>query len=150
MRVEVPIEIERPVDHVWEYLVDAENLPEWSSDFESCVRAGNDRGPIGEGATYRFKLRAPAREGTLEYVEWEPRRRLRWDGEPIRATGGSMRPSGGFLVEAAGEGRTRVCLVFEPEPGGAMKLLTPLIRRSIQRGRTADAARLKEILEGGS
>ena len=143
----MPVEIGRPIDEVWEYLVDAQNLPEWSDDFESCVRAGNERGPIGEGATYRFKLRAPARDGMFAYVEWEPRRRLRWDGEPIRASGGSMRPRGGFELEDAGHGRTRVRLIFEPEPGGALRLLTPLIRRSIQRGRTADAARLKELLE---
>ena len=143
----MPIEVGRPLDEVWEYLADSENLPDWSDDFESCVRAGNDRGPIGEGTTYRFKLRAPAREGTFQYVDWDPRRRLRWDGDPIRATGGSIRPRGGYHVEAVGDDRTRVCLVFEPEPGGAMKLLTPLIRRSIRRGRTADAARLKQILE---
>ena len=143
----MPVEIGRPIDEVWEYLIDAQNLPEWSDDFESCVRAGNDRGPIGEGTAYSFKLRAPAREGTFAYVEWEPRRRVRWDGEPIRATGGSMRPRGGFELEDAGDGRTRVRLIFEPEPGGALRLLTPLIRRSIQRGRTADAARLKELLE---
>lgn len=143
----MPVVIARPVDTVWGYLADAENLPEWSDDFESCVRAGNDRGPIGEGTSYRFRLRAPAREGTFEYVEFTPRQRVRWDGDPIRATGGSMRPRGGFEVEDAGDDRTSVRLVFEPEPGGAMKLLTPLIRRSIQRGRTSDAARLKAILE---
>jgi uncharacterized protein YndB with AHSA1/START domain len=150
MRVEVKVEVARPRKDVWAFLADSENLPRWSDDFASCERDPADRDPIGRGARFHYRLNAPARAGSFEYVEFEPSEHLRWEGEPIKATGGTMRPCGGYELQDAEDGfRTLVCLVFEPRFGGALRLLSPLIRRSIHRGRTADAARLKEILERG-
>ena len=88
--------------------------------------------------------------GTLEYVEFDPGRRLAWDADRIKANGGWARPRVAYTLEDAGDdgaAGTRVTVEVDAEFGGPIKVLAPLIRRSILRGRTADAARLKELLE---
>jgi uncharacterized protein YndB with AHSA1/START domain len=146
MQVEVKVEIERPRAEVWEFLANSENLPRWSSDFAACSRHADDRDPPGAGARYDFTMNLPARSGTLEYVEFEPNRRLAWEADRIKANGGWARPKVAYTLDDEA-GTTVVAIEVEAEFGGTIRLLSPLIRRSILRGRTADAARLKEVLE---
>ena len=49
----------------------------------------------------------------------------------------------------AGEGMTRVRIRNRGGPGGAMRLLDPVMRRMVRRQVGKDLERLKQILESG-
>jgi uncharacterized membrane protein len=67
------IQIERPVQEVFPFLSDLENLPKWNY-FVTQVRKLSE-GPIGIGATYHQTRKTD--EQTLKIVELEPQRKIR-------------------------------------------------------------------------
>jgi uncharacterized protein YndB with AHSA1/START domain len=83
MRIETSVAIARPPEHVWAFVADPRNDPAWCSKVVSVEQtAGN--GP-GLGARYVARhrpkpLQRPA-ELTMDVVEFDPPRRLRWREE---------------------------------------------------------------------
>jgi uncharacterized protein YndB with AHSA1/START domain len=143
--VEVAVEIERPSERVWAFVSDLERLPKWLEEFEAVVKESD--GPVGKGTVYRYTLAPGHRSATLEVVEWQPGRRLAWDGPPLRSRGGGARPRGFFEVTATGERGTSLVSRYQPELTGTLALMRPAIKRWLRRQRTADARRLKWLLE---
>jgi uncharacterized protein YndB with AHSA1/START domain len=87
VRIEKTIAIARPVEEVWEFVVDARNDPQWCEKVVSVEQLAGD-GP-GRDARYRvmhsprpFK---PAVELTMDVVEFDPPHRLRWREEDADA-----------------------------------------------------------------
>ena len=140
MSVSVEVTIERPPEEVFAQLADARRLPGWMEEFESV-----EGGPPGPGAGYRYRMRRGA-ESTFAYVEFDPPRRIRWSGPPVKTGPGSLAPDGTFPAEPAG-GASRVRMELDPRPGGILRALTPLLRRSMRSGAVQDLARLKAQLE---
>ena len=142
----VEIEIERPPSEVWSVLSDTERLPEWFAEFEED--AGRPReGPLGLGAVVHYTLRQGNGSGTFEIVEWDPPRRLAWDGPPLRWAGGAARPRGSHALAEAGDGRTLVVSRYHPELSGTQVLLRPYLKRWLRRERHASARALKAMVE---
>jgi uncharacterized protein YndB with AHSA1/START domain len=139
------VEIQRPREEVFGYLAHGEKLPDWVHEFEEVEQ--ESEGEPSQGTTYRYRMRRGG-ESTFEWSEFEPGRRIAWDGPPLKSGPGSMRPRGSYEVEDA-DGATRVRMTQDPEMAGFMKLMAPFIRRSIRRGGPKGLERLKEILEGG-
>jgi uncharacterized protein YndB with AHSA1/START domain len=139
------VEIERPPSAVWSFVSDVERLPEWLGDF-AAARKESD-GPTGVGTIVRYTLQPGNRSGTYEIVEWDPPRRLAWDGPPLRWAGGGARPRGSFALAPAGEGRTLLVSRYQPELTGTQVLLRPYLERWLRRRRLADAQTLKACLE---
>jgi uncharacterized protein YndB with AHSA1/START domain len=82
--VEIREEIERPLADVWAMVSDATRLPQWLGEFEHVVQ--ESEGPVGKGTVFRYTL-SPGpgeRSALLEWVDWQPERRLTWDGPPWR------------------------------------------------------------------
>jgi uncharacterized protein YndB with AHSA1/START domain len=102
-------------------------------------------GPPGLGATYRYRMSRGA-ESAFEYREFDPPRRLRWAGPPLRTGPGSLAPNGSFTVEPA-NGGSRVRVELDPRASGLLRALMPLLRRSMRGGAVQDLARLKALLE---
>jgi uncharacterized protein YndB with AHSA1/START domain len=106
--VAIEIEIERPVDEVWAFVCDLTRLPEWLGEFEKVVNESS--GPVGKGV-FRYTVVPGPRSATLELVEWEPGRRLAWDGPPLPWAGGvagsNVRRDGYGGVAADGEQSSR-------------------------------------------
>lgn len=138
------IKIERPVEEVWAFVSDLTRLPLWLDEFEEVVIQSD--GPVGKGSVLRYTVQPGARSATLELVEWEPGRRLAWDGPPLPWAGGGARPRGWFEVQATEHG-TRFRSHYEPELRGTMVLLRPYLRRWLKKQRAIDTARLKSLLE---
>lgn len=141
----VEIEIERPPSEVWSVLSDAERLPEWFAEFEEARQ--ESAGPSGLGTVIRYTLRTGHRSGTFEIVEWDPPRRLAWDGPPLRWAGGGARPRGSHALAQAGDGRTLVVSRYHPELSGTQVLLRPYLKRWLRRERHASARALKAMVE---
>jgi uncharacterized protein YndB with AHSA1/START domain len=143
MTVSVEVTVERPPEQVFPVVADGERLPEWMEDFERVEQVSE--GAPALGTEYRYKMRR-APESTFQWSEFEPGRRVRWSGPPVKAGPGSLEPRGGIDVEPAAEG-SRVRVTLDPVPRGAMKLLLPIMRRSMRNGAVQNLSRLKALLE---
>jgi uncharacterized membrane protein len=99
------IDVEAPVDHVWEVLRDVERWPEWASTVTSVRRL--DDGALAVGS--RARIEQP-RIPPTEYVvtELEPGRSFTWV-----ATGPGVRTTARHVLEEFDSGRTRVTLAVE-------------------------------------
>jgi uncharacterized membrane protein len=83
MRIEKAIEIRRPAEDVWAFVADARNDPQWCHKVRSVEQVAGD-GP-GPQARYRIlhsprPLKPPV-EMTVNVIEFEPPRHLRWREE---------------------------------------------------------------------
>ena len=143
--VEIVVEIERPPEEVWRFVANGERSPEWLGDFEAVVKETD--GPVGRGTVFRYTLAAGHRSATYGVVDWQPGRRLAWDGPPLRSRGGGAQPRGFHEVTAAGKGRTRLVSRYQPELTGILVLMRPAAKRWLRKQRAADARRLKQLLE---
>ena len=145
MRIETELEIERPPGEVFEYLADGENLPRWMDEFAEVQKVSD--GPIGKGTTYAYKMkRGPS--STFQWSEYEPGYKVAWEGPAVGAGVGKLEPRGSFEIEPIRTG-ARVRGTLRPQTRGLLKLLSPLMARSIRMGSARDFLRLKRILEGG-
>lgn len=79
--------IQRPVDDVFAFLADFENIPTWNSAILETRKTSP--GPVGAGTTYRQRRSIPDRsEEGFEVIVFEPTSRLEIHGEigPFTAT----------------------------------------------------------------
>jgi hypothetical protein len=127
-------------------LTDTTRLPEWFAEF-AAARDDPDS-PAGVGAVVHYTLKGN-RSGIFETVEWDPPRRVAWDGPPLRAPGGAFRPRGSHELADAGEGRTLVKSHYRPEASGLQVLLRPYLSYWLRRERRESAQALKRLVEGG-
>ena len=99
------IDVEAPVEQVWEVLREVERWPEWAPTVTSVRRL--DDGPLAVGS--RVRVEQP-RIPPTEYVvtELEPSRSFTWV-----ATGPGVRTTARHLLEELGTGGTRVTLAVE-------------------------------------
>jgi uncharacterized membrane protein len=140
-KLEISTVINRPVEEVFAFVSNYENLPTWSS-LSSEVKKTSE-GPIGVGTTHRTVVKFLGRrlEGEAEVTEYEPNR--------IYA---SKSKSGPFPVKnrltfERVAGGTRVSLMTEGEPGGFFKLAEPLLVSMLKRQFDGDFANLKDLME---
>ena len=147
LEVTVSVEIAAPRAAVWAFVSDPERSPDWLEEFESSHQESD--GPPGVGAVIRYTVGPGHRSGTYEIIEWEPGRRLAWDGEPLAWAGGAARPRGWFELADAGAGRTRFTGHFAPELSGTQALMRPYLKRWVRRQRREDFQKLKALLEEG-
>ena len=133
------IDIEAPVDRVWEVLRDVERWPEWTSTVTSVRRL--DDGPLAVGS--RARIEQP-RIPPTEYVvtELEPSRSFTWV-----ATGPGVRTTARHLLEALGTGGTRVTLAVE-QAGLLGAVMGRFYRRLTDRYLATEAEGIKARSEG--
>jgi uncharacterized membrane protein len=133
------IDIEAPVDRVWEVLRDVERWPEWTSTVTSVRRL--DDGPLAVGS--RARIEQP-RIPPTEYVvtELEPSRSFTWV-----ATGPGVRTTARHLLQALDTGGTRVTLAVE-QAGLLGAVMGRFYRRLTDRYLATEAEGIKARSEG--
>ena len=143
VRFELSVDIDRPVHEVWEYLTDPERVPEWQASAESSHQVSD--GPMRVGTRLRDERRFMGRRASseVEVTEYEPERLFTLHGlsGPVR-----------FTVRhrlSEGNGRTRLDVEADADPGGIGRLMRPMIERAAAHERRADFQRLKRRLEAG-
>jgi uncharacterized protein YndB with AHSA1/START domain len=144
MHLEAQIVVTAPRAEVFDYLAHAEYLPEYASDFV-WVRRIQGAKP-GLDAEYAYKMKRGT-EGTFRHSVYEPHSRLVWQGPPARSGPGTMAPSGMWELSDIERG-TRVNLVMSPTPGGLLRIMAPVISKSVARQLPSSLTHLKERLEG--
>ena len=131
---EASIELDAPIDEVWDVVVDIETAPDWQNGFESVeVIERDDQGRVlvantesdAKVKTVKTRLRFSYDEPHL--VEW-------------RQEKGDLKSLvGAWELEDLGDGRTHVTYRLEGDPG---RVLGMMIRGPVE-------GRIREILVGG-
>jgi len=141
MRVERSISIARPSAAVFSYIADVRNDPSWHTDVLE-VRSSTDAVEMGTVFDVKVKPSMGVSEGTMTVSRFEPGTLIEFHGRM-----GRMAPTVTNICEPAADG-TRVTRRIELEPHGAMRVMTPMIKRKIAKSNEGFLANLKQLLEG--
>ena len=139
------VDINRPVEAVWEYLADPNKNIEWESGVEEMVLTSE--GPIGVGSKGRRVETYMGRdESEWEITEWTPNKKAAMTYESDKFAG-----DGEYNVESI-DGGTRISYRFGGSPTKLflklfMTPLMPLFSMMINRTARKNFGKLKEILE---
>jgi uncharacterized membrane protein len=142
VRFSFTLEIDRPVDEVFAYVTNLENLPAWQG---SAVEARQvSEGPMRVGAKLREVRKFLGRriESELEVTEFEPGRKF-----SLKVMSGPLPYSVEHAFESF-DARTRITVVGEGDAGGFFKVAEPMVVRAAKRQARGDFETLKKILEG--
>ncbi len=137
----VETQIARPVHDVFAYAIDPDRLATWQTNTVSAERL--DDGPYGVGSRLREVHRAPGGKelaSVVEVVEFVPDRVFALavrEGTPIHA----------HMTFDPADGGTRMRFRAHGRLTGAMRLLEPLIGRTLRKQFTQQVATLKRVLE---
>src|SRR5260221_11205758 len=140
-RIEINLVINRPVEEVFAFVSNSENLPRWISTVLECKKTS--KGPLGVGGTFSSRLTFLGREfdGNLVVTEHEPNRiyasKMAEVPFPLETR---------YILKLV-ENATHVAFVVEGEPGGCFKFAEPLVVSMAKRAYEADLQDLKEMLE---
>ena len=141
IRVSDSVVIARPVDVVFAFVADHENLPAWTVGVKQSQRLTS--GPPDAGSTYRvvgMLLGRPV-ESSYQVTAFEPDRGFQ---------GTMTSPMFGFSEQYRFEpdqDGTRVRMSANVEPHGVFRLLAPIMTAGVRRQVRADHRRLKTVLE---
>ncbi|MAG35854.1 MAG: hypothetical protein CL878_06390 [Dehalococcoidia bacterium] len=147
MRAETRIEVERPIEDVWAFVADIENMGQWVDGVsEPRMSNGND---MGEGATFTSKYTYGGKTHTLDYevTAYKPPKRL-----AMRSTEGPFPFDGELDLETVGGG-TLVTNTIDAGSDGTfttvmVALFGPVLRMMMRRRLHQELVSLKGILEG--
>ena len=141
MRIEESVEINRPLQEVYEYVSNPENLPEWAG---TVIEIRKDTsGPLLEGSTFISfgKFLGRRVESPFKVTAHESPRL-----HSHKSMGGPL-PTAWTLTFEEVTGGTRYTQVAEGEPGSFFGLVGPLLERVGRRQFRTDLENLKDLLE---
>ena len=142
-RTEHSVEIDRPAEEVFPWLLAEDKVPQWTTGLQSYERL--DSGPLAEGARFRQRLQVSGERFTveLEVTGYEPPRRAesRFEVRGIDVVN---------VYELAGaKGSTTVTQSIEASGGGLKgRILIPVLQPHLERKLKADLAALRNVLTG--
>lgn len=142
MRVEESVEINRPLQAVFNYVSDVGNYPEWMAH---ALEVRKDTpGPPQQSDRFVVAIKSVGRrfETPYERTSYEADRRY-----TDRAVGGPIPNQRWHSAFQEVPGGTRFTRAVEVESGGLLKLLEPLQKRAAERQLTKDLQTLKHVVE---
>ena len=132
------------VDEAWEVLTDVERIPEWQAEAGIKRVTRTDSGPMGVGSTFRMERHAQGRTAGIDATMtlWEPSHRFAFD------TIDDSRFVGRFdtKLDPAAGGGTDLIWTVDMHPPGLWRLMSPVIRRAIDKAADVDFANLQQKL----
>lgn len=141
LHAEHSVTINRPPQAVFDYLADGTHNRDWRSGVVEIRRITEAQ---GQGASYRQVLTGPGGrriDGDYRVTVFDPPRRLEFV-----VTAGPARPAGVFELTENPDQSTSVRFTLDIQPSGLMKLMTPMISKTM-RTEVAQLDTLKEVLE---
>src|SRR6266498_4725826 len=124
---EQTIVINRPINEVFDFILDGKNSPYWRPAVIDIQPLPGK--PAGVGAVYKQGLKGPGGrriDGDYELVEVKPNALIKF-----AVIAGPARPTGTYQFETV-DNSTRVTFVLDFKTRGLMKLMEPMINRTMQ------------------
>jgi hypothetical protein len=140
-RIEESIEIKRPVEKVFAYTTDAKNWLKWQSFILDAEQTS--QGPMNVGTTFKGVSRMMGRSMKWTAIATEYESNKKW-GKNI--TCGSMAIEEHVIYNPV-KGGTTFTIVYDMKAGGLLKLLSPVMARSMRKETKKSCGNLKSILE---
>jgi uncharacterized membrane protein len=134
--------INRPVEDVFAFISDKENLPQWASDILS-VKLTSD-GPKAVGTTFLIVAQAPGQKVETQYTYTTYEKNKTFGGRGVAEP--MMVFNDYYQFEPRDQG-THVTLRLEISPRGLFRLLQPVMRLMIGKTTHAELAKAKKVLE---
>ena len=140
-RIEIDVDINRPVEEVFDFVSNSENLPRWRATALAVKKAS--AGPLTLGGIFRGRFTFLGRQfdGNLEVTAHQANHVY-----ATKMTAGPFPLETRYTFEAI-EGGTRIHFVMEGEPGGFFKMAEPVVVNVARRSYETDLQNLKDILE---
>lgn len=140
---EVITEIDRPVEEVFSFLADGENDPKFSPRVLKIAKTTD--GPAGVDTVYRSTVKDAGIKTHREFriTEFEPPRSIRWTETSKNLVTGE----GGYDLEPAGDGRTRVRLFNTLTGHGPGKLIVGAALKAARKEADDFGKRIKSAVE---
>jgi uncharacterized protein YndB with AHSA1/START domain len=135
------VTIRRPVQDVFAFLAEFENLPKWNYAIVETEKTSP--GPVGVGTTYRQLRSIPTRsEEAFQVTAFEPTHHLEIRGEigPFTATIN-------YLLGPSDDGTRLTNTVVLQPASGRLRLLAPLAASRVKKAVAANLDTLKQLLE---
>lgn len=140
----IETEIARPPAGVFAHATDPALLSTWQANTVSAAVEGG--GPVALGARLREVHRGPGgRElpSLVEVTAYEPDRRF-----ALKIVEGALPVDADLRFEPLRDGAaTRITFRAHGQPTGPLRLLQPVLARTLRKQFATDCARLKEVLE---
>jgi uncharacterized protein YndB with AHSA1/START domain len=138
------VEIDRPAEQVFAFLADGENDPKFSSRVIEIKKTSD--GPVGVGTVYASTVKDAGVKTKREFeiTEFDAPRRIRWTE---RSKNPVVVPQGGYDLEPAGDGATKLAFFNDLEGRGFGKLIAGFALRSARKGADDFAHSIKAAVE---
>lgn len=134
------VTIQRPVEDVFAFLADFENIPKWNYAIVETKKVSP--GPVGVGTAYRQTRSVPrSSEEGFQVTVFEPASRLEVQGKI-----GPFRARLSYVLEPTGGG-TRLTNAVELRSSGVLTLAGSLATSRVKHAVAANLDTLKQILE---
>ena len=139
------VTIDRPVDDVWNFMLDISNMPRWEDSGAEWKQTS--AGPIGVGTTFQSTVRLLGRKamsGNLRVTAFE--RNRTFTVEVADGVGKGTKFS--YVIEPVDARRTRLRRMTEVEFRGVASLLRPFLSPIARKASGIEANNVKRLLEG--
>jgi hypothetical protein len=136
--------VDRPIDEVFAFLADGTNDPKFSPRVQEIKKTTD--GPVGVGTVYESTVKDAGMKSsrTFEITEFDAPTKIRW---AERSENAITVPDGGYDLEAAGEGQTKVTIRNTFEGHGFGKVIIGFATRSAAKDAPKMAERIKAAAE---
>ena len=131
------VQIARPVEEVFDYLLQFENEVNWNQSLTRCELLSGESGVVGAKYQQARKMMGQEMTASIELTDIEPGKRF-----VFRGTGGPAKITGTYEV-AASDGGSLVTASLEA--GTMTSLMKPVIKPQLEKS----LAELKKLLEEG-
>jgi uncharacterized protein YndB with AHSA1/START domain len=145
--IEHHITIDKPVEEVWKFLTDFENIPRWDIGVRETRKTSS--GPAGLGTTFQNAGPFLGHDAVREYkvTEYEPNKKVRVE---LTTPSSIIKKAGvSYSVTPAGNG-TLLTFVGSLELSTLFRLIQPILSRRAARDGEGDLENLKRLIEAGS
>ncbi|MFG2196464.1 SRPBCC family protein [Streptomyces sp. NPDC048639] len=141
---EATVEIDRPIEEVFAFLANGENDPKFSPRVLEMAKTTD--GPTGVDTVYRSKVKDAGMTTAREFriSAFEAPRTIRWTEVSKNIV---TAREGGYDLESAGPGKTRVRIFNELEGHGIGKLLVGIALGAARKDAPAFGTRIKAAVE---
>lgn len=140
-RFEHSVEIRRPVEEVWAYVMETANNPVWQGPIIEVRRHAGVPLEVGAEIPETASFLGKHFQVTLVVSELEPMTR-----SAVRTSSGPVRLDGSYRFEPV-DGGTRFTMAGEVEAHGFFSVAEPVLATLTRRESASSCERLKQLLE---
>ena len=136
--------INRPIGDVFAFLADGTNDKKFSPRVQQIEKTTD--GPVGVGTVYRSTVKDAGMKSSREFeiTEFDQPTKIRWTERSKNAV---TVPEGGYDLEPAGDGATKLTIWNNFEGHGFGKVIVGFASRAARKDADALAGRIKAAVE---